>query len=56
MTGQITVRPIWWVNITSVCFHFSEKKKTIDVAFYAQCKKKNNKYLIPNIKTMIDEH
>ena len=39
MTGQITVRPIWWVNITSVCFHFSEKKKITDVVFYAQCKK-----------------
>ena len=46
MTGQITVRPIWWVNITSVCFHFSEKKKITDVVFYAQCKKMNHKYLI----------
>ena len=44
MTGQITVRPIWWVNITSV-----------DVAFYAQCKKMNHKYLIPNMKKMIGE-
>ena len=58
MTGQITVNKDPSGGLTSQVFAFfsQKKRKSLMWHFIHSAKKLNQKYLIPNIKTMIDEH